>query len=243
MPKQSDAYNCGFDVAAAIPIIARDFIGSSEASREQYNMHFQYAMMDKGYNCKVHESKICCYLSKGFLQPITQQKDFQWNHFDYLKEIRLQWFEVLDQLAYTQHSVIPRREEKKIKLTDEYTEVAGRLSYPDWNNPISKKEDEEKAERAAVATQAGVANQKNDLSTEESMSDDEMKKLRDGPDDFEEESDDEESVTSEDLREAEQYEERKKQEQIAADELRREEQRKSDERRMAAKQEQAKKER
>ena len=119
---------------------------------------------------------------------------------------------MLDQLAYTQHSVISRREKTCHKLTDEYTEAAGQLSYPDWNNPISKKEHKEQALREAVAEQAGVANLMNDLSAEESMSDDETKKLRDRPDDFEESSD-EESVTSEEMREAEQYQERKKQDE------------------------------
>ena len=63
--------------------------------------------------------------TQGFSPTHHATKSFQWNHFDYLKEIRLQWFEVLDQLAYIQHSVIPRREKTYHKLTDEYTEVAG----------------------------------------------------------------------------------------------------------------------
>ena len=40
--------------------------------------------------------------------------------------------EVIDQLAFIQHNIIPRREDKNHVFNKNYTNLCGALTYPDW---------------------------------------------------------------------------------------------------------------
>ena len=107
LPQQlpTDGWNCGFGVIAAIAIISRDVIGCTHSARSQYDMYFQASALDKdscpGYpwECKVD-------LPNCFLQPLPLPERFVWTKGDYLSELRMQWFDVIDTLADFQHRIL-----------------------------------------------------------------------------------------------------------------------------------------